>query len=64
MLSALTRWGYFQYWWVLLKAVISLVQLNVAILLLGPALTALAEGAAVSTPAMPVSTLLMASAGV
>ncbi|MED7931557.1 hypothetical protein SMD20_45570 [Nonomuraea sp. LP-02] len=42
----------------------SLVQLNVAIFLLGPALTALAEGAAVSTPAMPVSTLLMASAGV
>ncbi|MEU6726547.1 hypothetical protein ABZ917_22840 [Nonomuraea wenchangensis] len=62
MLSALTRWGYFQYWWVLLKAVISLVQLNAAIFLLGPALTALAEGEAVPTPAMPVGTLLMASA--
>ena len=62
MLSALTRWGYFQYWWVLVKAVISLIQLNVAIFVLSPALTALAEGEAVTTPAMPVGTLLMASA--
>ncbi|MFC5833831.1 hypothetical protein [Nonomuraea insulae] len=37
MLSALTRWGYVQYWWVLVKAVISLVQLNVAIFVPSPA---------------------------
>jgi hypothetical protein len=37
-LSALTPWGYFRYWWVLAKAVISVSQLYVGIFLLSPAL--------------------------
>ncbi|WP_101787401.1 hypothetical protein [Nonomuraea indica] len=62
MLSAMTRWGFFRHWWVLIKFVITLTQLHVAILLLGPRLTDLAEGRRESDPALLVATLLMALA--
>jgi len=38
MLSALTPWGYFRYWWVLAKFAISMVQLYVGIFILSPSL--------------------------
>ncbi|SDT15579.1 hypothetical protein [Actinoplanes derwentensis] len=38
MLAAATPWGFFRHWWVLAKFVITLVQLNVGIFLLSPAL--------------------------
>ncbi|MEU8103894.1 hypothetical protein AB0C18_09215 [Nonomuraea muscovyensis] len=62
MLSAMTRWGFFRYWWVLTKFVITLSQLYVAIFLLSPRLTELAEGRRDSDPALIAGTLLMASA--
>jgi hypothetical protein len=46
MLSALTRWGYLRYWWVLVKFAITLVQIYVGIFVLSPRLTASAEAAA------------------
>jgi hypothetical protein len=55
MLSALTPWGYFRYWWVLAKAVISVSQLYVGIFLLSPALEH-------ETWPRPVGALLMLSA--
>jgi len=56
MLSALTPWGYFRYWWVLTKSVITLAQLNLGIFVLGQNLQA--------NPgwAMVVASLLMVSA--
>ncbi len=36
MLSALTAWGYFRYWWVLAKFVITVAQLTVGIFFLDP----------------------------
>jgi hypothetical protein len=62
MLSAMTRWGFFRHWWVLVKFVITMSQLYVAVFLLSPRLTALAEGAADSDPGLLAATLLMASA--
>ncbi|MFD0659312.1 hypothetical protein [Thermocatellispora tengchongensis] len=62
MLSALTRWGYFRYWWVLVKFAITLSQVHVAIFLLSPRLTARAEGAAEPDPFLLTGTLLMVSA--
>lgn len=35
MLAALTSWGYFRYWWVLLKVVITVTQLYVGAVVLG-----------------------------
>lgn len=56
MLSALTPWGYFRYWWVLTKAAITLVQLNLGIFVLGQNLQ--------SDPGWPLvyASLLMVSA--
>ncbi|WP_443178007.1 hypothetical protein [Nonomuraea sp. 3N208] len=62
MLSAMTRWGFFRYWWVLTKFAITMSQLYAAIFLLSPRLTALAEGVHGSDPALLVATVLMASA--
>ncbi|WP_055507268.1 hypothetical protein [Nonomuraea pusilla] len=62
MLSALTRWGYFQYWWVMAKFVITLVQLYAGIFLLGPQLGALATGQQHASPAHLAGPALMASA--
>ncbi|SDN62872.1 hypothetical protein [Allokutzneria albata] len=36
MLSALTQWGYFRHWWVLIKFVITVVQLAFGIFVLAP----------------------------
>lgn len=36
MLSALTMWGYFRYWWVLAKTVISVIQLTIGVFFLDP----------------------------
>ncbi|WP_163506284.1 hypothetical protein [Fodinicola acaciae] len=46
MLSALTMWGYFRYWWVLAKASISVVQLTIGVFFLDPDATPLSMGAA------------------
>lgn len=56
MLSALTPWGYFRYWWVMTKAVITVGQLYAGIFLLSENLQ--------SDPGYPlvVATLLMVSA--
>ncbi|MEO3807383.1 hypothetical protein ABGB17_00120 [Sphaerisporangium sp. B11E5] len=62
MLSAMTRWGYFQYWWVMIKFVITLSQLYVGIFLLGPRLGALAENTRDIDPVLPAGTLVMVSA--
>jgi hypothetical protein len=55
MLSALTPWGYFRYWWVLAKAVISVSQLYVGAFVLSPQLDHEAWP-------RPVGALLMVSA--
>lgn len=55
MLSALTPWGYFRYWWVLAKAVISVSQLYVGAFILSPQLDH-------ETWPRPVGALLMVSA--
>lgn len=62
MLSALTAWGYFRYWWVLTKFTITVVLLYVAIFVLAPALKAAASGQASSTLPYVVAPLLMATA--
>ncbi|MCK2219393.1 hypothetical protein MF672_037190 [Actinomadura sp. ATCC 31491] len=62
MLAAMTRWGFFRYWWVLVKFVITLVQLYAGIFLLGPRLAELASGARTADPPLLGGTLLMASA--
>ncbi|MEW9551046.1 hypothetical protein [Nonomuraea sp. NPDC050783] len=62
MLAAMTKWGFFRYWWVLVKFVITLVQLYAGIFLLGPRLEALAAGAREADPLALGGTLLMASA--
>lgn len=56
MLSALTAWGYFRYWWVLMKAAITVVQLSLGIFLLGQNLD--------GNPGWPlvIASLLMAGA--
>jgi hypothetical protein len=46
MLSALTMWGYFRYWWVLAKAVITVVQLTIGVFFLDPDATPLSLAAA------------------
>lgn len=55
MLAALTPWGYFRYWWVLAKAVISVSQLYVGAFILSPQLDH-------ETWPRPVGALLMVSA--
>ncbi|MEU4834291.1 hypothetical protein [Streptosporangium sp. NPDC023615] len=62
MLSAMTRWGYFQYWWVLVKFAVTLSQLYAGIFLLGPRLEALAHGTRDADPVLLGATLLMVSA--
>ncbi|MGV9774108.1 hypothetical protein [Streptosporangium sp. NPDC003464] len=62
MLAPLTRWGYFQYWWVLVKFAITMIQICVAIFLLSPRLTALADGGQADSAALAAGTVLMASA--
>jgi hypothetical protein len=57
MLSALTPWGYFRHWWVLVKFVITFTQLYVGIFVLSPNLHP--DG---SPPLMRAGSLLMASA--
>ena len=57
MLAAATAWGFFKHWWVLVKFVISTVQLYLGIFVLSPALR---DGH--GTLAMAVGTALMASA--
>ena len=76
MLAAATPWGFFRHWWVLVKFVITLVQLYLGIFILSGVLadtasaarSAAAEGAALAVtgagPALPVATgsALMAGA--
>jgi hypothetical protein len=45
MLAALTPWGYFRYWWVLVKLAITLSQLYLGIFILSPSLAACAAAA-------------------
>lgn len=47
LLAGATAWGFFRYWWVLVKFGLTLVQLYAGIFLLSPALT---EAAATATP--------------
>ena len=58
MLSALTPWGYFRYWWVLIKFVISIVQLYVGIVILSPGLSDAVQAAQQGRPGGGWSTLL------
>ncbi|MFC5822037.1 hypothetical protein [Nonomuraea harbinensis] len=62
MLSAMTQWGYFRYWWVLIKFVVTLSQLYAGIFLLGPRLSALADGTRDTDVVLLAATLLMISA--
>lgn len=66
MLSALTPWGYFQYWWVLTKFVITITQLYMGVFVLSPRLVALAQAAEQGRAGSPIfliaGSLLMASA--
>jgi hypothetical protein len=66
MLAALTPWGYFVHWWVLVKFAITLSQLYLGIFLLSPQLSALATGVAPDTAPATVrlagGSVLMASA--
>lgn len=66
MLSALTPWGYFRYWWILTKFVISGTQLYAGIFLLSPRLDALAQAAQAGRGGEPAfliaGTLLMVCA--
>ncbi len=54
MLSALTPWGYFRYWWVFTKFVITLSQLYMGIFVLSPRLQALARAAEQGSAGSPV----------
>lgn len=62
MLAALTQWGYFRHWWVLVKFAITIVQLYLGIFVLSPRLQAAAEGRADTTPWTLVGAAFMASA--
>lgn len=66
MLSALTPWGYFRYWWIVAKFAITMTQLYMGIFILSPRLTALAQAAEQGDAGSPVfliaGSLLMASA--
>jgi hypothetical protein len=59
MLSALTSWGYFRHWWVLLKFVITLTQLYLGIFVLSPNLDLGEHG---NPTLMRLGSLLMAGA--
>jgi hypothetical protein len=61
MLSAMTPWGYFRHWWVLVKFVITVVQLYLGVFLLSGNLDKAATTGETG-PLMPVGTALMASA--
>ncbi|HKS46479.1 MAG TPA: hypothetical protein VJT49_15480 [Amycolatopsis sp.] len=50
LLAAATPWGFFRNWWVLVKFVITTVQLNLGIFLLSPALQAAEEAARAGEP--------------
>ncbi|GLY68291.1 DUF2269 family protein [Amycolatopsis taiwanensis] len=59
LLAAATPWGFFRSWWVLAKFVITIVQLNLGIFLLSPALQA-AEDAARAGEENPATGLQIA----
>jgi hypothetical protein len=61
MLCGLTPWGYFRYWWVLVKFTITISQLYLGIFFLSPRLDA-AVGAGHASPWLPLGTGLMVSA--
>src|SRR4051812_6913485 len=61
MLCALTPWGYFRYWWVLVKFAITISQLYLGIFFLSPRLDAAVRDGHAS-PWLPVGTALMVSA--
>lgn len=50
LLAASTPWGYFRHWWLLVKFVVTVVQLQVGIFVLSDALRASAEAAVAGTP--------------
>ena len=62
MLAALTPWGYFRYWWVLVKFAITVSQLTLGIVLLSPALAAAAAGRETQIGRLTAASLLMVSA--
>jgi hypothetical protein len=65
MLAALTPWGYFRHWWVLVKFAITISQLYLGIFVLSPRLAMAADGAAGETGGaggLVVGSALMASA--
>lgn len=62
MLAALTPWGYFRYWWVLVKFAITVSQLALGIGLLSPALAAAAAGRETPVGGLAAASLLMVSA--
>lgn len=65
VLSATTSWGYFRYWWVFIKFVLTIGQLAVGIWVLDPHLAAAAEatrnGQEIETSLLRFGSLLMAS---
>jgi hypothetical protein len=62
MLAALTVWGYFRYWWVLVKFAITVSQLYLGIFLLSPALAAAAQGNPSPVGRLVAGSLLMVAA--
>ncbi|WP_406640787.1 hypothetical protein [Amycolatopsis sp. WGS_07] len=60
LLAGATAWGFFRYWWVLVKFGLTLIQLYAGIFLLSPALT---KAATTATPTwqQAAGTALMAS---
>ncbi|MDQ0376763.1 hypothetical protein [Amycolatopsis thermophila] len=65
LLAAATPWGFFRHWWVFGKFTITVVQFNVAIIVLSPALAAAERAALAGEPApwpLAGGTALMASA--
>lgn len=59
MLSALTQWGYFRYWWVLAKFTITIGQLYAGVFLLSPRLSTADPS---DTTTLVVGSALMAGA--
>lgn len=57
MLSALTPWGYFRYWWVLAKVAISISQLYVGAFVLSPNLDTRPDWALVTGSLLMVGAL-------
>lgn len=65
VLSALTPWGYFRYWWVATKFALTVAQLTLGIVVLDTQLSTAVDGARagqpVTTPGLVLGSALMAA---